>query len=254
MNGPAVSFAVIIATCDRPALLADALRSVSAQQPAPGEVRIADEGSAPVVESLPASSLLELTIVRPEARRPAAAARNHAARGARANALTFLDDDDRWLPGHLAALAWALADPTVEIAYTDVAVVRERIEPDGARTELERRVIARDWDPEMMRTNDYLPPSVWGVRRSLFERLGGFDESFRYSEDWDFLLRAAHAAIPRRVPGVTAEVRMRDQGGLSQTRDPERQRCLDRLSERHHLPPLEIRTFWEVAALAASAP
>jgi len=253
MNGPAVSFAVILATCDRPALLADALRSVSAQLPAPAEVRIADEGTAPVMESLPASSLLELTIVRPEARRPAAAARNHAARGARAGALAFLDDDDRWLPGHLAALALALADPAVGIAYTDVAVVRERIEPDGARTELSRRVIARDWDPEMMRTNDYLPPSVWGVRRSLFERLGGFDESFPYSEDWDFLLRAARTTVPRRVPGVTAEVRMRDQGGLSQVRDPERQRCLDRLSERHQLPPLEIRTFWEVAARAASA-
>lgn len=249
MNPPAASFAVIIATCDRPALLADALRSVERQRPAPAEVRIADEGENPIADTLPALPLLELTILPSRARR-AATARNLAARGARAELLAFLDDDDRWLPGHLAALAEAFRDPAVELAYTDVAVIRERIEADGARTEHERRVIARDWDPAMMRHNDYLPPSAWGVRRSLFERLGGFDESFAASEDWDFLLRAARATTPRRVPGLTVEVRMRDHGSLSQSNGPERQASLDRLAERHALPPLEIRTFWEVAALA----
>lgn len=253
MNAGGVSFAVIIATCDRPALLADALRSVAAQRVAPAEVRIADEGTIPVADALPDTPLLEVTVLPSTARRPSAA-RNRAARGARAAVLAFLDDDDRWDPGHLDALAGAFRDPAVELAYTDVAVIRERIEPGGERIERERRVIARDWDPEMMRHNDYLPPSAWGVRRSFFERLGGFDENFLYSEDWDFLLRAAHGTLPFRVPGVTVEVRMRDHGSLSQTADPERQRSLDRLSERHGLPPLEIRTFWEVAAHAASAP
>ncbi len=250
MSEPAVSFAVIIATCDRPALLADALRSVERQRPAPAEVRIADEGTPPAVGQLPDLLLPGFTIVPSSARQPAAA-RNLAARGAHAAVLAFLDDDDRWLPGHLAALSEAFRDPAVELAYTDCVVIRERIEAGGERVELERRTIARDWDPAMMRHNDYLPPSAWGVRRSLFERLGGFDESFAASEDWDFLLRAAYATVPRRIPGITVEVRMRDQGGLSQSAGPERQLSLDRLAQRHQLPPLEIRTFWEVAALAA---
>jgi GT2 family glycosyltransferase len=252
MSAAAESIAVIIATCNRPALLADALRSVERQRPAPAEVRIADEGETPVAGALPDLPLLELTILPSGARR-AATARNLAARGARAEVLAFLDDDDRWLPGHLAALAGAFGDPSVELACTDAAVIRERIDTDGRRTELERRVIARDWDPAMMRHNDYLPPSTWGVRRSLFERLGGFDETFAYSEDWDFLLRAAHATVPRRVPGVTVEVRMRDAGGLSQSDPPGRRECLDRLAQRHRLPELEVRTFWEVAAIAAQA-
>jgi glycosyltransferase involved in cell wall biosynthesis len=253
MSSPASSFAVIMATCDRPALLADALRSVERQRPAPAEVRIADEGQSPVADALPELPLLELTVIPSRARQPAAA-RNHAARGARAEVLAFLDDDDRWLPGHLAALTEAFRDSAVELAYTDAAVIRERIEPDGRRTELERRVIARAWDPAMMKHNDYLPPSSWGVRRSLFERLGGFDESVALSEDWDFLLRAAHGTVPRRVSGVTVEVRMRDAGGLSQSHEAERRACLDRLAERHQLPPLEIRTFWEVAAIASQTP
>ena len=126
--------------------------------------------------------------------------------------------------------------------------VRERVERDGSRVELERRVIARDWDPELMGRWDYLPPSALGVRRALYQRLGGFDESFRYSEDWDFLMRAAAAnGVPRRVAGVTVEVRMRDHGLASGERGPERRACLDRLAARHGLAPIPIATFWEVA-------
>jgi hypothetical protein len=134
-----------------------------------------------------------------------------------------------------------------EILFRDGAVVRERLAPDGARHELARRVIARDWDPETMRTDDYVPPSALVIARPLFERLGGFDETMRFSEDWDLLLRAARLATPRRVPGVTVEIRMRDGGNLSAERGAERRACLDALSARHGLPVLEIRTFWEVA-------
>jgi hypothetical protein len=100
-----------------------------------------------------------------------------------------------------------------------------------------------------MRRDDYLPPSAWALRREHFERLGGFDPGFRYSEDWDFVLRAAALAIPRRVPGVTVEVRMRVSGNTSAAFTPERIACLERLARRHGLPPLTPRTFWEVAGL-----
>jgi hypothetical protein len=98
-----------------------------------------------------------------------------------------------------------------------------------------------------MAENDFVPPSALAVRRALFERLAGFDESFACSEDWDFLLRAARLSAPRRVPGVTVEVRLREHGNASADRGPARQGCLDRLSARHRLPALSIKTFWEVA-------
>jgi len=191
--------------------------------------------------------------VIPSDARRLAAARNRAVAGARGDVLAFLDDDDRWRPGHLAGLAAVFEDPGVMIAWRDVEVVRERLEPGGARIDLERRTIAHDWDPDLMRTDDYLPPSAWGVRRTFFDRLGGFDEGFACSEDWDFLLRAARLCTPRRVPGVTVEIRMRDVGHLSNLDAPGRRESLDQLSARHGLPHLELRTFWEVAAEVAAA-
>ena len=247
------TLAVILVTRDRPRLLADALRSVAEQRHAPLEVRIADDGETPAEEAVGASGLLEVTLLPVDVRN-AGAARNRAAAGARANVLAFLDDDDRWLPDHLAGLARAFADPDCAIAYRDSAVVYEEVDARGRRRDLDRRVIARDWDPVTMARDDYVPPSALAVRRDLFERLGGFDESFRYSEDWDFLLRAAEHARPRRAPGVTVEVRLRAQGNLSADRGAERLAALERLAARHRLPALEIKTFWEVANAVGAPP
>jgi len=240
---PAVS--VVVTTRDRPALLQDALRGVASQSLAPLEVRIADDGTAPPPD-VSTFGTLE-TVVLPVGSGITAAARNRGAAGVRGEVIAFLDDDDRWLRGHLEGLAAAFCEPACGFAWRDCAVVREELTPAGARRELERRVIARDWDPKLMLTDDYLPPSAWGVRRSLFERLGGFDESFRYSEDWDFALRAAAVTTPRRVAGMTVEVRLREHGNLSRAAGPERLDCLRRLAARHGLPPLVPKTFWEVA-------
>ncbi len=242
----------VVVTRDRPRLLADALASVAQQSLPPVEVRIGNDGDSDVSVALAALGAIEATVVRSGAGR-AAAARNLAARGARGEALAFLDDDDRWLPGHLEGLAEALTDPAVAFAYGDCAIVRETLDPGGARDELERRAIARDWDEALMRHDDYIPPSAWMVRRSLFERLEGFDETFRFSEDWDFVMRAAALTTPRRVKHQSAEIRMRASGNASADFGAERIECLRRLAARHRLPPLEPRTFWEVAEAVAAA-
>jgi len=262
--GEAPSVSVIVVTRDRPRLLADALGSVVAQSPPPLELRVGDDGggsAAAVVESL---ALLEVTLL-PLGCGHAGAARNAAAAGARGDLLAFLDDDDLWKPGHLAGLLNAFHDPAVGFAWRDCDIVREHLRPDGARVPIERRTLARDWDEVLMRRDDYLPPSSWGVRRDVFMALGGFDEAFRYSEDWDFALRAAGATRVRRVPGVTVEVRLRDvapdvAGGAashaanaSASFNLERLDCLRRLAERHGFDTPVPKTFWEVALALSEA-
>ena len=246
------SVSVIVVTRDRPALLGDALASVLGQRSAPLEVRVGDDGGGSSMEVADAFPLLELTWLSLSCGQ-AGAARNAAASGARADVLAFLDDDDRWRPEHLGGLAEAFRDPAVGFAWRDSVVMREQLADSGERVVREQRTLARDWDEGLMRSNDYLPPSAWGVRRSLFESLGGFDESFRYSEDWDFVLRAASRSRVRRVPGVTVEVRLRETGNTSADFGPERLDCLRRLAERHGFETPPPRTFWEVAQFVGSA-
>ena len=247
------SISVLVVTRDRPALFAHALQSIAAQTLRPLEVRVADDGDTPVVDLLPDLPLLGLTLL-PVRAGQAGEARNAAAAGARGDVLAFLDDDDLWLPDHLAGLVGAFADPDVGFAWRDCAVVREHVHEDGRREELARVTLARDWDDALMATNDYLPPSAWAVRRGLFESLGGFDRAFRYSEDWDFVLRVKQAALVRRAPGVSCEVRLRESGNASADFGPERCACLAALAARHGLPALEPRTFWEVAQAMGEEP
>jgi glycosyltransferase involved in cell wall biosynthesis len=240
------AFSVVLPTCDRPRLLRDAVASVARQSHAPLELRIVDDGEVPPGDVASTDGLLNLVVLRSGMHR-LAAARNIGTRDAAGEVIAYLDDDDRWLPDHLAGFAKAFRDPALMFAYRDVAVVREAVAVDGTRRELERRVIARDWDPEWMRHDDFIAPSAWAIRRELFDRLGGFDETFAFSEDWEFLMRATKVTTPRRVPGVTVEVRMRDSGNLSAERGELRQECLDRIAERFGLEPIVIKTFWDVA-------
>ena len=241
------SISVVIVTCDRPRLLADALASVGAQTLAPLEVRVADEGNTPWTDAgVAAPSLLEL-ISLPMRCGQAGAARNAAVRGARGEVLAFLDDDDLWRPDHLEGLANAFADPSVAFTWRDCVVVRERVREDGVREDLEARLLERTWDPVAAARDYYIATSAWGIRRELFQRLGGFDETFRFTEDWELLLRVAAITRPVRVPGVTVEVRLRETGHLSLAAHHDRQRCLERLAERHGFATPERKTFWDIA-------
>jgi glycosyltransferase involved in cell wall biosynthesis len=247
----AASISVIVVTRDRPRLLEDAIASIARQTLAPLEVRIGDDGNVSAIEALEDFPGLQVTVIPSDAGQ-AGATRNLAAAEARGDVLAFLDDDDRWLPLHLASLSSAFERAETQLAFTDSRIVRERIDREGVRHDLESRTITRDWDPELMRHNAFVAPSALALRRDLFERLGGFDPEFRFSEDWDLLLRAARLTTPVRVAGVTAEVRLRESGNASADFGEERLDCLARLAERHELPGLEPRTFWEVAAIAGA--
>jgi len=52
----------------------------------------------------------------------------------------------------------------------------------------------------------------------------------------------------KRVPGASVTVRIHPGGmsALAPERMEERLRCLAELSRRHHLPPIEPKTFWDV--------
>jgi GT2 family glycosyltransferase len=87
------------------------------------------------------------------------------------------------------------------------------------------------------------------ARRAAFERFGGFDPEFTYSEDWEWLIRVTRGGGKiARVRGASATIRIHP-GGLSQLKPErlaERQRCLDLMSARYGLAPIQPKTFWEV--------
>lgn len=227
--GPRPLVTVIIPTRDRPRMLRDALESLVRQTY--GEWRaivVNDAGAdiADVVGSLPPQAASRITTIDLQSPHGAAGARNRAIAQAKGEILAFLDDDDVWLPEHLATLVDALARSGAPVAYTQSVAVEERI-VDGQRIEL-RRADARDYrySRAVLLVRNVIPIVNWGMRRECFARWGGFDETLACAEDWELLLRFSGHTPFLRIPKTTAEIHVRADAADSVTkRVPLRPTC-----------------------------
>jgi hypothetical protein len=65
-----------------------------------------------------------------------------------------------------------------------------------------------DFDRDYLLLANYIPLHTLLLPRALYRKLGGFDPGMEYSEDWDFLIRAALETSFRHVRAVTCEYRV----------------------------------------------
>jgi glycosyltransferase involved in cell wall biosynthesis len=113
---------VVIPTFGRPELVCRAVAGVLAQTVAKLEVIVVIDGDDPATRSaLAALKDDRLRVISHDGKRGAGQARDTGADAARGEWVAFLDDDDEWLPGKLAAqLAAAPAEPAILMTLSRV--------------------------------------------------------------------------------------------------------------------------------------
>ena len=179
MASPRIS--VLMPCFNHGAVIREAIDSVLHQTCPDAEIIVVDDGStdSATVDTLNDIQTNRTTVLRTP-NRGLPAARNFAARHASGTLFCALDADDRLAPTWFEK-AIALLD-----ARPDVAFVSHWLETFGderwtwtpASCEL----------PALLARNTVNGAAV--VRRTAFERVGGYDESMRDGcEDWDFWLR-----------------------------------------------------------------
>ncbi|MBI4621986.1 MAG: glycosyltransferase family 2 protein [Verrucomicrobia bacterium] len=186
---------VILPTCDRPALLPRAVASVLAQTEPDFELLVIDNnrGDPPLAGQSVAAGWRRdprVQIIRPDAMRNAAVARNAGLAAARGAWVSYLDDDDTYRPDKLErqlALALTTGAPLVLC---------------GATFHLRGRERAVQCDAPEWRGDDLILRARWNTPL-LFHRHPGdarFDESLSPGEDAEFahrlLARAGVPAVP----------------------------------------------------------
>ncbi len=180
---------VVIPTRDRAALLPRALSSVLAQTFRDFEVVVVDDHSADDTPGVVAGcGDPRVRSLRHGRRRGQSRALNAGIERARGEYVAFLDDDDEWLPGKLAAQVAALdaAPPEVGLVYG----WRDLVDDATGRSAATRRKTMRgDIFEQMLALDLPLPPSSWLVRVSAARAVGGFDERLRLAKDVDFMVR-----------------------------------------------------------------
>ena len=184
--GPAPTFSVLVAAYQVADVIGEALDSIRRQTLPALEVIVCDDGSTDGLEDALAPYRGEIELLRKE-NGGEASAKNAAAARARGDFVAILDADDVYEPERLEALAeLARLRPDLDILTTDALLVANgivrrhnydatwRFEVDDQR----RAILQRNF--------------VFGhaaVRRSRFLEHGGFDESIRWTTDWDLWLR-----------------------------------------------------------------
>ncbi|TWE09699.1 glycosyltransferase involved in cell wall biosynthesis [Pseudomonas sp. AG1028] len=203
-------FSIILTTYNRPDLLKDALSSVGSQTLRDFEVILINDNGEPV-EHLLADYAFPITYVRQGRNQGLSAARNAGLTLARGRYVVYLDDDDIYLPNHLAVLAKTLEQHPDSVVYTGVEYVNEKVE-SGQRIELGRSQPFKHeaFDRDLLFVQNYIPVNTWAHPRTMLAAVGNFDTGLSAFEDWDMLLRLAARYQFVHVPLVSAEVHLRD--------------------------------------------
>ena len=210
VRGVFVKISIVTATFNAEETLAQCLESFAAQRHADREQWVIDGASTDGTLGIVAAHAGPLSHVVSEPDGGIYDALNKGIARATGDVVGFLHADDLFAaPDTLERVAAAFEDPTVDAVYGDLTYV-DRADPN--------RVI-RYWqsgpfEPSQFRQGWMPPHPTFYARRSVYERLGGFDTRYRISADYDCLARFLFVARLRavHVPHVLVKMRV---GGVS---------------------------------------
>lgn len=214
---------VVIPAYNAERFVLQAVRSVLNQCYQPIEILLVDDGSTDQTAEIVRQHAPTVQIIRQD-NAGVAAARNAGVRLARGDLICFLDADDGWLPGKLAAqVAYMQAHPEVGLLYHDWLVWR----PDatGAYPPLPATppestddidIAQSGWIYHRLLLDSLVHTSTAMIRPQVIADVGLFDPQLKLGEDYDYWLRVSRQwpihklkavySFYRAVPGSLSNV------------------------------------------------
>jgi glycosyltransferase involved in cell wall biosynthesis len=179
---------VIIPTYNRLPMVKEAVDSVLMQDLEDLELIVVDDGSTDGTAEEIDRFGGRVKLLRQAENRGVSAARNNGILHSKGKYVAFLDSDDLWVKGKLRSQTAFLDDnPHYPLCYTDEIWIRrgKRVNPKLKHAKYS------GWIFEKCLPLCTISPSSAMMRRTLFSRVGLFDEALPVCEDYDFWLRVA---------------------------------------------------------------
>ena len=192
-----LAFSICIPAFHAERYLPATLASLRAQTRADWELIVIEDGTEDrteeIVTEFGRQGRQPVTFFRHPENRGLPATRNTGIALARSTWIVLLDNDDLWMPDHLASLA-ACAErcPGAELIHAGSLL----FDSESGR-ELEVRApspaVTAAYPRSLFLGTYCIQPSSVMLRKSLWTRVGGFDAHFRYAEDREMWMRCAQA-------------------------------------------------------------
>ncbi|MBD2482576.1 glycosyltransferase [Planktothrix sp. FACHB-1365] len=189
MDNQPLFVSVIIPVYNGEKYLAEAIQNVKNQDYQPLEIIVIDDGSTDKTAEIAAQFKDCIRYIYQQNTGPAAA-RNHGIRIANGDVIAFLDVDDLWSDNKLKLQANYLAD------HPSVGIVQGLIQ--------QMKLLRQEEDDQAIFEPTYKPYSYINIgsaiyRKTVFEKIGFFDETLKYAEDVDWFIRAWENGISKIV-------------------------------------------------------
>lgn len=205
-----MKISIITVTYNVRETVGDCLASVAAQGHRDLEHVVIDGASTDGTLELLEAQRARLAVLVSEPDRGIYDALNKGLARASGDVVGLLHADDVFADaGVLARVAEAFADPAVEAVYGDLVYVARE-----APGQVVRYWRAEAFEPRRLGWGWMPPHPTLYLRRSLYERFGGFDTRYRIAADYDLMLRVLSQLSGRvaYLPQVLVRMRL---GGVS---------------------------------------
>lgn len=204
MNRPLVS--IIIPCFNGGRFLQEALASVERQRYPRLDPLIVDDGSTDDSAAIAAAMGERVRYVH-QANKGLPGARNTGLRHARGELITFLDVDDVYSDDKIEIQAGLLEQ------NPGLGVVVGRLQKTRLAGYADDRPVFTPYEEPA----PALKMDCALIRRAVFDRVGGFDETRTYCDDWDWFMRAREEGIEIRMHDeIVAEYRRHDSNMTNQ--------------------------------------
>jgi glycosyltransferase involved in cell wall biosynthesis len=240
---------VVLPSWNRAEVIETALRSLQQQSYEHWEALIVDDGSLDGTGDRIAHFLADPRFryfCRPH--EGVSAARNFGLAESRGEIIAYLDSDNAWFPKYLETLVAAFAeDADLQSAYTAQVI--------ELREESVSYMRGEDFDPERLRSENFIDLNVFAHRRSLYERLGGFDTQMDRIVDWDLIARYTDTDRTRYLPFIGGLYSMGRADQITVTRNMQHNlhRMRSKRAASEPRKPLKVLyTLWHYPQLSES--
>lgn len=205
---------VIITTCKGTEKLNRAIKSVLNQTYKYLEIIVVDDNGKGTENQLYTESALaffleknQIKYIVHDVNKNGAVARNTGASVARGTFLAFLDDDDFFLPSRIKLLVERTKETGADIAYSSVLFLKDKQIVNGMQVRTEG-VTYKDLliNQSLLGTGSNI-----FISREVYEKIRGFDESFKRYQDIEFMIRALEVG---RIVGVDEYTVVKDISGV----------------------------------------